>query len=59
MFIVKICAIAFLIYGAYAWYSGRRARVPISLTVSGAFFAFWLSRIVLDWIRNFQETSLL
>lgn len=55
MFLVKTCAIAFLIYGAYEWYSGRRARVPIALTVSGAFFAFWISRMVMAWIRNFQD----
>lgn len=55
MFLVKACAIGFLLYGAYEWYNGKRARVPIAFTASGALFAFWFSRIVMDWIRSFQE----
>lgn len=55
MFMVKAVAIGCLLYAAYAWYQGRRTRVPISLTFSGAAFAFWLSRIVINWIKNFQS----
>lgn len=55
MFVVKAIAIGFLFYAAYAWYQGRRSRVPIALTFSGAAFAFWISRVVIRWIDNFQS----
>ena len=55
MFLVKAAAIGFLFYGCWEWYNGRRVQVPIALTVSGSAFAFWMSRIVMRWIRDFQS----
>ena len=55
MFIVKAVAIGFALYAAYAWYQGRHSRVPIALTVSGSAFAFWMSRVVIRWLRDFQS----
>jgi hypothetical protein len=56
MFLIKLAAVGFAAYAAYAWYQGRRSQVPICLTVSGAAFAFWFSRIAIRWIQDFQSS---
>ena len=49
MGLVKLAAIGLLIYAGYCLYEGHRDRASLSLTISGAFFAYWVARLWQEW----------
>lgn len=49
MGLIKLAAMGSLIFAGYCLYEGRRERALFSLTISGAFFAYWVIRWWQEW----------